>query len=248
MPLVVMFKSESDGPDKFVNVLEESNFDVRPICCLNFQFKNLDRLRAELNNAEDYEGLIFTSPRSVHAAQKACDTQTEIVSPWSNKNNYCVGESTNELARSLLNLETLGKESGNAQNLASLIVDIHSKCPVLKPFLFPSGNLKQEVLETALQEHSIDVQCLEVYETIQHPDLRKSIEDLEPLKIDFIVYFSPSGVKFSLPILRSLEIDLQNCKIVAIGPSTRKCLEENNLQCYKMCSKPTPESLLEILS
>lgn len=248
MPVVVLFKSESDQPDKFVKVLEEKNFDVRSIHCLSFQFTNQEKLREKLRRFDDYEGIIFTSQRSVQAVQKATEENSEnILSGWMEKRNYSVGESTSEFAQSLLNLGTDGKESGNAQNLASLMIRNHNGI-ASKPFLFPSGNLKQDILEMSLKRHAINVESLEVYQTIQHPNLDESIEDLKTTKIDFIVYFSPSGIKFSLPILKKYQIELSVIKMIAIGPSTKKVLDENDLQCFRMCTKPSPESLLEALS
>lgn len=248
MPLVVLFKSESDGPDKFVKALEEENFETRSISCINFHFKNLDSLRSKLENHQLYCGLLFTSQRSVTAVQKATEENKNSLKNWSDKMNYCVGESTSDLAESLLGLETRGNQSGNAVNLSKLIVeDQREKCSS-KPFLFPAGNLKQDTIEKSLNDHSIRVESLDVYETVQHEKLDESTEKLKLLKQDYFAYFSPSGVKFSLPLLRKHGIDLQEIKIIAIGPSTRKALEESGLQCFRMCATPSPESLLEALS
>lgn len=245
MPLVVLLKSESEGPDKFTQLLEENDFDVRPVNCISFQFKNLDLLAEIISSADDYEGIIFTSQRSVQAVHEAVTKKSSLVN-WRSKNNYAVGESTNELAQKLLNLETQGKETGNAEKLASLIIDNHAG-NILKSFLFPSSNLKQGTLETALKENSIDVESVEVYDTVEHPNLEKSLEELKNMKVDFLVFFSPSGIKFSLPHLKQHAIDLSSMKIIAIGPSTEKSLEDNNLECFRMCTKPSPESLLEAL-
>lgn len=248
MPVVVLFKSESDGPDKFADLLRESNFDVRSIACLSFQFKNIDLLLKKLNKADDYEGIIFTSPRSVEAVRKATETQSGALDSWKKKSNYSVGDSTSELALSFLHLEPKGKESGNAQRLANLIIsDCESKRTILKTLLFPSGNLKLDILENSLRKEAIEVEQLEVYETISHSDLDEKIESLKTERIDFLVFFSPSGVKFALPILKRHEINLRHVKVIAIGPSTKKCLEETELKCFQTCTTPTPESLLEAL-
>lgn len=175
MPVVVLFKSESDGPDKFVQLLEESDYEVRSINCLNFQFKNLESLCEEIQKVDAYEGMIFTSQRAIQAVSKATESDPKQLVRLQEKKNYSVGESTSESAKNLLRIDTKGNESGNAQALASLIVANHqSKKP--KPFLFPSGNLKQDILEKLLKENSIEVQCVEAYETVQHSDWEKSID------------------------------------------------------------------------
>lgn len=246
MPVVVLFKSESDGPDKFAKLLEDNNFDVRSIACLEFQFKNSELLSEKLSSADDYAGLIFTSQRAVRAVDKAVERRA-VLADWAGKTNYSVGESTSELARSLLQLETQGQLSGNANELAGFIISKH-KGESSKPFLFPSGNLKQDVLEKNLQDQAIEVESVEAYETVQHPTLGESIKILKSVKIGFLVFFSPSGIKFSLPILKKHGIDLRDLKIIALGPSTRKSLEENGLECHRMCSSPTPGDLLAALT
>lgn len=245
MPVVVLFKSESDGPDKFAKLLEDNNFDVRAIACLDFQFKNSKLLSEKLSSAEDYAGLIFTSQRAVRAVDKAVERRA-VLADWAGKTNYSVGESTSELARSLLELETQGQLSGNANELAGFIISKHKE--ESKPLLFPSGNLKQDVLEKSLKDQAIEVESVEAYETVQHPTLDESIEVLKSVEIDFLVFFSPSGIKFSLPILKKHEIDLRDLKIIALGPSTRKSLEESGLECHRMCSSPTPGDLLAALT
>jgi len=242
MPNVVLFKSESDGSDKFVQVLENSHFAIRSIGCLDFQFKNLQELNERLERADDYEGLIFTSPRAVSVVEKAAAMSLDA---WCNKRNYSIGESTGGLVRELLKLESRGQQAGNAQNLADIIIQ---DGPASKPFLFPSGNLKQDILEKTLNEKSIQVTAIEAYETVPHPELAAAIESLKNERINFIVFFSPSGIKFTLPIITAAQLELSNIKLIAIGPSTKRAMDENNLKCHRVCTKPSPESLLEALT
>lgn len=246
MPVVVLFKSESDGRDKFAKLLGENDFDVRTIACVDFQFKDSELLREKLRDADRYEGIIFTSQRAVQSVHRAV-AQREDLTGWIGKSNYSVGESTSELARSLLGLATRGQQTGNAKELATFIVGSH-KDEAAKPFLFPSGNLKLDILETDLKAEAIVVECVETYETVQHPELDESIESLKAAKTDFLVYFSPSGIKFSLPVLLKHKINLSDLKIIALGPSTRKSLEDNGLRCHRVCQNPSPESLLEALT
>jgi uroporphyrinogen-III synthase len=247
MPVVVLFKSESEGPDKFVQLLQQNDFNVHSINCLSFQFKSLEKLQEKIGKADDFEGMIFTSLRSVQAVHKAVESEPELLERWQQKSNFSVGESTSESSKNLLKLETKGQSTGNAQVLASFIVDSYSEKPT-KPFLFPSGNLKQETLEESLKENSIEVENVEIYETVQHPELEKSIKRLKGTKVEFFVFFSPSGIKFSLPIVEKLQVNLAEIKLIAIGPSTKKSLEDNKLECHRMCTKPSPESLLEALN
>lgn len=250
MTKVVLFKSESDGSDQFVEVLEKNNFIVRAIPSIDFYFKNLDILLEKLKNASDYEGLIFTSPRSIFATQQAVkeEEDDDVLKSWSDKTNFTIGDSSHDLAMSLLNVPSNGKESGNAQNLSPVIIDAYKKNNLTLPFLFPCGNQQQDILGQNLREYAIQLEYVEVYDTIAHPNLESAIEEMKTDdSISYIVYFSPSGVKCSLPLIKKHDVNLANIKLIAIGPSTQKCLQQNNLQCFKMCKKPSPESLLQCL-
>ncbi|CRK97802.1 CLUMA_CG011181, isoform A [Clunio marinus] len=245
MSKIVIFKSESNGPDKFSKELRKENFEVLSVSCISFEFKNMNSLRTRLNDAENYSGIIFTSPRTVQAVQQAIHEEPNIINKWKNKINYSVGEATGQLANEKLHLETRGQQSGNARNLAKVIIE--EKYEAMKPFIFPSGNLKQDILESLLNEANINVENVEVYETIEHPELDNSIEKLKDVNANFLVFFSPSGIKFSLQHLIKHRIDLENFKIIAIGPSTEKALIQMGVQCYRTCKEPTPESLIDAL-
>lgn len=249
MVKVILFKSESEGSDKFVELLKENNFEVGSIPSIDFRFKSLDILLDKFKHPESYEGVIFTSPRSIYATQQSLANDDRIKKNWSDKKNFTIGDSSHSLARELLSLESNGKESGNAQNLSPIIIEDYKRNNLCRPFLFPCGNQKQDILGDNLRAHGIQLEYVEVYETIPHPNLESAVKEIKcNSDIDFIVYFSPSGVKYSLPFVKTHEIDLSKIKLIAIGPSTQKCMRDNDLKCYKMCEKPSPESLLEILN
>lgn len=244
MSTVVLLKSESvDGPDKYVELLLSHNFKVSSITSLEFSSKNLDELKTMLHNPSIYAGMILTSPRAIISVEKAI-AGDKVLPEWHILDNYIVGESSQSLAKSLLNLGTKGENSGNASNLADFILKDRQNKPKEKPFLFPCGNLKQNILQSKLSDFEIKVECIEVYETVPNPELAAILESTLKQKVDILIYFSPSGVKFTIDILRKNVSHLNDTKFVAIGPSTRKALEDHNIPVYRTCSKPSPESLL----
>ena len=244
---VLLLKSESvDGPDKWTELIESSSdsFIAKTITTLEFKSKNLDQLKEFLDNPKD--GIIFTSPRSVAAVKEALGDDS-LKNGWKLLDNYSVGESTSSLAKSLLNLETKGEISGNASQLADFILKDQKEKLHIKSFLYPCSNLKQDTLQSKLSEFKIGVNCVEVYETVPHPDLASKFEAEIKEKVDFLVYFSPSGVKFTIDTLKHY-LSCNSCvKIIAIGPSTHKSLQDHNISTFKVCDKPTPESLLKVL-
>lgn len=246
---VILFKSESEGSDKFVEILEENNFNVNSIPSIDFIYKNFDVLLSKLKNSDKYEGVIFTSPRSINATYQAVKGEKDdVLKLWSDKKNYTIGDASHNLLLNLLNLNSNGKESGNAQNLSPIIINDYKKNNLTRAFLFPCGNQKQDILGENLRANNIQLEPVEVYETISHPNLEYAIEEIkQDNDINFIVYFSPTGVKYSLPFIKKHGVDLTHVKFIAIGPSTQKCLQQFGLTCFKMCEKPSPDSLLNCL-
>lgn len=246
MSTVVLFKSESvEKSDKYVDLLQ-NQFKVISIPSLDFVYKNIDELKEKLKSPNDYSGMIFTSPRSINAVVKSLGDD-KLPAEWTLLKSYSVGEGSYNLAQSLLNLKTHGREAGNAKVLADIIVKDNEETPQEKPFLFPCGNLKQDILEKSLSTHKIQLTAIEIYDTIAHPSLKTAIQKLKNEFVDFIVYFSPTGLKFTYPILKECKFDLNSVKLIALGPSSKKALEDHGLKCHAMCERPIPISLLELL-
>lgn len=244
---VVILKSESESSDTYAELLKENNFEAIFVPTLEFGFKNLDTLRAKLEEPENFSGIIFTSPRSVEACEQAVK-QTHFDKKWKELYNYCVGDVTHNIIHTALDMNARGKGTGNANNLAEYIFDSLDGERLTLPFLFPCGNLRQDTLQLKLLEYGYFLEAIEVYETVAHQQLE---ENLRKALIDdhaeYLAFFSPSGVNHAKAALQKLDIDLAKYKLIAIGPSTRKCLESNELPVYKTAEKPSVEYLVKAL-
>lgn len=83
-----------------------------------------------------------------------------------------------------------------------------------KPLLLPCGNLKLDTLETLLANGGVQTEPVEVYETVTCPDLQSMLsESLAQYKPSYIVYFSPSGVDATLPLLRDSGLNFGEIKV-----------------------------------
>lgn len=147
------------------------------------------------------ENIIFTSQNSVKAVMEVMPEITKN----GIQNCFCVGSKTKKL------LEGYGLEvkhmTDYGAELAEYLVKNHTK----KAFHFFCGNLRREVIPTALKENDIFLHETEVYQTT-----------LNPVKIetdfDVILFFSPSGVD-SFMELNSLE-ENQKYTAICIGTTT----------------------------
>lgn len=175
--------------------LLSANFSVYDEDFISIQNKNF-----KIENSNDY--LIFTSQNAVESVlinKKIAEIKT--------KKCFCVGEKTKAL------LEENGfdviEHSDYAAELASIICNQYSK----NSFTFFCGNIRRDFLPDALRLVQIELDEIEVYETI-----------LTTHKITFIpdgiMFFSPSGVE---SYLQENKIEDENC--FCIGNTTAEALK-----------------------
>ncbi|XP_055918875.1 uroporphyrinogen-III synthase [Eupeodes corollae] len=244
---VIVLKAESDSTDYYAEQLRENNFNAIFVPTLGFGFKKLDELRQKLINAEQYAGIIFTSPRCIDTVREALQAR-EMPKSWHLLHNYAVGEVTHNLAMTKLEqLFTRGKETGNASALADYIIETFDGDKE-KPFLLPCGNLRTDILLSKLGVAGFLVDAVEVYETICHPELGETLDRaLKEDNVEFMAFFSPSGVNCTVDHFAKNNLSFEGKKLIAIGPSTRKCIEERGLKVYRTAERPSVEYLIKVL-
>lgn len=203
---VLLFKvPPSNNEDDFYEVmLVKENFNVKQVKTLDFEYKNLDTLKTKLKSPDEYSGIIFSSPRCVFGTKNAlCDEKLDA--KWKGKSNYVVGSTTHETAIKCLGIDCLGKESGNANNLAVIIIkgklhycstmhqdqivkNMHTfnllqylfvesqKTEGNCTFLYPHGNLKLDILKNQLEPEGITLDEVCVYDSITNPNIEKEFQ------------------------------------------------------------------------
>ena len=243
---------KSSKDNEYEKELQNVGLNVTQIPVLAFIFINQDVLRQCLiRDYEDYEGIVFTSPRAVEAVNQVMNKEAK--ESWSrrqqrqqggHKSVYVVGETTASKVHQLLGWQSLGSEAGNASNLAEII----AKCE--KPgskLLFPCGNLKRNELENGLRQASIGLHSVISYETQPREDLSSIIENMN-CQVDYVAFFSPSGVKAALPLLRKKWPQFDSkATVVAMGPTTAQCLREQGCQQPLVAAKPNAQCLTTLI-
>ena len=104
----------------------------------------------------------------------------------------------------------------------------------------------QDTLENIMESADISVDHIVVYDTVPNQNLEKLLEE-EHLP-DWVVFFSPSGANSSLPVLDKIHKEnLFKVKLVAIGPTTQKEIENLGFKVFITAEKPTPEAVKDAL-
>ncbi|XP_029383674.1 uroporphyrinogen-III synthase [Echeneis naucrates] len=248
---VLLLKEPRDGdsgPDPYIKELASYGHKATLIPVLSFKFVSLNTLSDKLFQPEKHGGLIFTSPRAVEAVRKCLEERREewnssVKDKWNAKSIYVVGKTTAALVQNL-GLNPLGEDTGTAEVLSRVIIEREDTN--IPPLFFPCGSIKREVLPTALRENGVPLETLTVYQTSEHPDLEKNLKNYftEQGTPASIAFFSPSGVKFCLEVVRRLSGEhLTQIKFAAIGPTTQDAMAAEGLCVSCAAGKPTAEHL-----
>ncbi|XP_013192664.1 uroporphyrinogen-III synthase [Amyelois transitella] len=236
MRKVVLFKGVSEDYEK---VFSDNNYEVVFVEPLQFSFINRDQLREKLDDKQ-YEGLILTSPRAIEAVGRCWDPAKYML--WNTKTVYTVGHTSCQKINRLLGLGASGASSGNAVNLAKLIISENSKT---HKFLFPCGNLRSETLPNTLTAAELSIDALTVYETKENENLRRDLMELNESAPACMVFFSPSGCEYIYRQLQTFNNRLSVLPHFAIGNSTAHKIENLGLEIAGVAQKPEPESIME---
>ena len=221
----------NSSPSEYETILSQLGCDVYFISPLQFDFLNIDIIENQLHRPDNYSGVVLTSPRSVEAcaqAFKRLKNEQDLTIWRKNKICYAVGPSTAMKAGQDLMWEAKqirgGDKCGNAHALAEYIIeDYKSNHNGLEsqPLLYPCGNLKRETLTEELKKHgNINLETITCYKTSPNKELEEQLKQLsiQASHIDMVVFFSPSGVKFSWKLL--LKYFKRYSNYIAIGPTT----------------------------
>lgn len=243
-------KETSDDVDPYVDALRNAGMSAESLDVLSFQFTNQDMLQEKISHPEVYGGFVFTSPRGVMAVELSCKRSEFNTAAWSALPCYVVGEGTAKVLKEKFGMASRGQESGSAQQLAQIICKERGGSS-MKPLLFPSAEMKRNLLVESLTNFGIPIDVVTSYKTIPHPQLehllqqRLSKEGCEP---DTLIFFSPSGVNAVLSVLSNVNHNYQCFRMVAIGPTTKAALEDRGQIVFATASQPSPSSLVEALS
>ncbi|KAL5016970.1 hypothetical protein ScPMuIL_006559 [Solemya velum] len=233
--------------DAFEQELKGADLEVLSIPVLSFEFVNAGELVTCLEQYTQYAGIVFTSPRCVAAVVTVYkELATELLEGVKKLKCYVVGKST-ALSAIEAGFLPCGQESGNAEMLSKEIIKDLEKDS--KPLLYPCGNLKKDTLPKLLDENGLKLTEVTVYKTAPNKDLEGLVRNYIHSEgvPEFVVFFSPSGVQSITSAVPSDILPLTKVKVIAIGPTTQKAIEQQGLAVYGVATKPEPQALLNII-
>jgi uroporphyrinogen-III synthase len=177
------------------------------------------------------------------------DEKKDVLDKWKKLPYFVVGKSTAKAIREL-NVNPFGDESGNSESLADYIIKYFnpsSQEANQLELLFLVGDKRKDDLPNKLVETGFILKELLIYETKPNSLFSYELDKLlnvEKKKIDWVVFFSPSGVDISLELLKNKLFKENDIKIASIGKTTSNHLENvKKINVNITSPKPDAESL-----
>lgn len=103
-------------------------------------------------------------------------------------------------------------------------------------FLLPCSDILRQRIPDTLEENGIDFTKLVLYRTVA-----SDLSDLEDVKYDMLVFFSPSGIESLLKNFPDFKQD--GTKIAAFGPTTANAVKKYNLRLDIHAPQPQAPSM-----
>ncbi|KAM7537863.1 hypothetical protein Aperf_G00000069847 [Anoplocephala perfoliata] len=245
---VILLKSISEDAyshesDPYVNALNHKGIPVDLVETITFTFcgclfERLCKWRSS------HSCIVFCSPRAVSAF-----TSTNLIGLPEDL-CFVVGPATSDFATKV-GFAPKGSHTGDAEKLARFIIENYHDDVSKSPVLLLVGAKHNPLLPTKLREAGLDVDEVVVYSSLPNPAFAAQLSSLikkrksRPL---CLVFFSPSGVELTGPILSDFLLQSSvDIRAVAIGPTTASRIEALGLPLAGTCQSPTPEGLLECL-
>ncbi|KAI8079041.1 tetrapyrrole biosynthesis, uroporphyrinogen III synthase [Gilbertella persicaria] len=244
---VILFKKSDDA---YRNLFEKQyKPDFIPV--LDHALDNVEALAIILSQGpQDCKGLILTSQRSVEAINQAyniCRMTDKTHEEWNTLPIYIVGPKTADvLAQSPLFQSHDHRHWVIAPRASELIKDLLNS----SHYLFLAGDKRRDLIPEALHEAHIPFHEVQTYATCPHPELKNRMKHLDYHEGEWLVFFSPSGIKF----IKDASPDSMSTlfgglfRIAAIGPTTADFITKDlNFQVDVVADKPDAEHLFDAM-
>jgi len=211
--------------DKFSEILVQADFEVINFPAIQtLPIENLSELDEKLGKINQYDGLFLTSPKAAEVFWgRFWEKNLEFVGKV-----YVLGNRTNSLFKNT-NFQIVFRE--NANTAEEFINSFEMREFAGKKFLFPRGDRSLRTIPELLKNVAT-VEEFIVYRTIENLSDKVLIgeikEKLRRHQIDWICFFSPSGIESFINAFG--ETSLDTAKIAAIGGTTAGRAAEKKLK------------------
>ncbi|CAL9731138.1 uroporphyrinogen-III synthase [Monosporozyma unispora] len=248
---IIFLKNKTIPIDKYESLSRRYNFNKIKFLPL-IKHTNLPNeilsLFNDLSYLESLKYIIVTSQRTVECLylEVIPNLTLEQTNQLFNKRVYTVGPATGEFLRRCGFKDVIGDEMGNGNNLSDMIIDTLNP-ETAGQFLFLVGLIRTDIIKNKLLNAGYNVKEVIAYATEPlDNNLRHLQEEIDVQQENWVVIFSPQGITEIIEYLR--DHHSHNIKIASIGPTTEAYLLKHGITPHVSSPKPSPESLLQVIS
>lgn len=243
----VVITRDKESSKKFIDILEEHGLVAISMPTIRFVEINKDMLVENIKNINDYEGIIFTSHIAVDIFVKAFLENNIDIRRLAKQKFTVIGEKTKkELSKYGIYPDFMPDKS-TSEGLLALIKDKKDEFNKGK-YLFPRSSIADDEMVEKIGK-CLRVEVLDIYETITDTESYYNVEEIR--NADYLTFTSASTFKGFVSKLENSDIDVKELikdkKIVAIGPVTKKSINDYGIKVDLIPSKSTVEDMANII-
>ena len=189
-----------------------------------------------------YDGIVFTSANGPGTLAKRKYTPSDTSIPV-----FCVGDTTKNAAEAL-GFTKVFSASGGGASLAKLIGKMEQFQG--KTFLYPAAKVRSFDMVSALSEHDIALDVIDLYEIrkaeVSRSDFSKSLEQLGD---GAVFLYSVESAKHFMEMIVGTECknDLRHLIAINISQKTADMLDEKDWHVIEVAVEPREFAMIECL-
>lgn len=244
----VVITRDKESSKKFIDIVEELGLAAISMPTIRFVEINKESLVESITNINDYEGIIFTSPVAVDIFMNAFLENNIDIRRLAKQKITVIGEKTKKALLKYGICPDFMPAKATSEGLLSFIEEQKDQYSKGK-YLFPRSSIADECIVEQLGRY-LKVEILNIYETITDTESYYSLDEIK--NADYITFTSASTFKGFVSKLEASNIDVKELikdkKIVAIGPITKKAINDYGIKVDLIPNKSTVEDMANIIA
>lgn len=229
---------------KLTDILKEKGAEV--IECPSIEISKIEpneELNEAIKNIVDYTHIIFTSQNAVDIFFEELYKEYDARSLKAAQIVSIGPATTKQLKKYGIKADMQAKEFVAEGVIESLEGKLNKDSKILLP------RAKEAREKLALELAKIcEVKEIHIYETIKGINDEEILSELENQKIDYITFTSSSTVKNFYSMLNQAALkNIEEAKIISIGPITSKTVEDMNKSVYKEADEYTIDGVVKAI-
>lgn len=240
---ILITRSEEDNKD-FREKLEKKGAEVIQLPMIHFELsKDLTVIHQQLKRLETINWIVFTSAKTVEFFFQIAENKGIKFYYYPDLKIATVGEKTK------LKLEQLGYRTNFVpiQYTAEVLAENMDENIEGKNILIPQSNLASKEYFQVFEKRGATPIPATIYETLPVIYDSETFEAILDKGIDYLTFTSGSTFKAFYQNMVNVKVNCKSEKIVCIGPSTAKVIEQKGYEISAIAEPHTTEGMIKAI-